>query len=79
MSFIAPGKASALSGVFYGVEFESKKKVAFSFCTFLSYSYLCRLKYEILKKRKRFFPTHWNGGSFFEYDLLYIETNGSGR
>jgi len=40
MFFIAPGKASALSGVFYGVEFESKKKVAFSFCTFLSYSYL---------------------------------------
>ncbi len=34
MFFIAPGKASALSGVFYGVEFESKKKSCIFFLYF---------------------------------------------
>ena len=32
-----------------------------------------------LKKRHRFFPTHRMMEAFFNYDLLHIETNGSGR
>ena len=36
MFFIAPDKASALSGVFYGVEFESKKEKKLLFLFVLS-------------------------------------------
>jgi hypothetical protein len=59
------------------VDFKTNRPKVFVFmqkiCTFAAENK------KILKKRQRFFPTHQHGGSFLEYDLLYIETIGSGR